>query len=308
MTDQPSARPLVTPEELHALAGRESGVVILDTRPPEQYGSEHIPGAVNLREVFTFLATSTPEGIAQLQQTFADLFAAAGVSGDEPVVIYEDAMDTGYGQSCRGWFLLRYLGHPRVHILHGGLQAWKAAGLEVTDETAPAPSRRFVPRIDSSLMLTSQDMLAALDDPHIVKLDVRDRDEWIGESSSPYGRDFAPRKGRIPGAVWIEWYRMMRSDTGIPMFLPRGDILRICAEVGIREDSEVFLYCFKGARAANTMVALQEAGVRKVRLYFGSWNEWSRDASLPIDEGAPTLSATASAGSTVERVEHRPAH
>ena len=42
--------------------------------------------------------------------------------------------------------------------------------------------------------------LAALNDPRVVLLDVRDRDEWMGESSSPYGRDFAPRKGRLPGA------------------------------------------------------------------------------------------------------------
>ncbi len=32
------------------------------------------------------------------------------------------------------------------------------------------------------------------------KLDVRDVDEWIADSSSPYGKDFCPRKGRIPGA------------------------------------------------------------------------------------------------------------
>jgi thiosulfate/3-mercaptopyruvate sulfurtransferase len=25
-----------------------------------------------------------------------------------------------------------------------------------------------------------------------------------------------------------------------------------------------------------------------VRMYFGSWNEWSRDPALPIDEGLPT--------------------
>ncbi|MFI9652109.1 hypothetical protein [Guyparkeria halopsychrophila] len=40
----------------------------------------------------------------------------------------------------------------------------------------------------------------------VVLLDVRDVDEWIAESSSPYGKDFCPRKGRLPEAVWIEWY------------------------------------------------------------------------------------------------------
>lgn len=278
-------KPLVTPTELNSLMHGGEDLVIIDTRAPEAYAAGHLPGAVNVHEIFTFLATSTPEGLTQLQQTFSDLFGAAGVGGQETVVIYEDAMDTGYGQSCRGWFLLRYLGHPRVHILHGGLQAWKAAGFELTDEVTPVTPREFALEIDAALMLTWQDMLASLEQPGIVKLDVRDRDEWIGVSSSPYGKDFTPRKGRIPGAVWLEWYRLMRADSDIPMFIEPEEILKACAEAGIGKDSEVFLYCFKGARAANTMVALNEAGIRNVRLYFGSWNEWSRDPALPIDEG-----------------------
>ena len=47
------------------------------------------------------------------------------------------------------------------------------------------------------------------------------------------------------------------------------------------------LYCFKGARASNTFLALKEAGIADVRMYFGSWNEWSRDPTLPIESGLP---------------------
>jgi thiosulfate/3-mercaptopyruvate sulfurtransferase len=28
-------------------------------------------------------------------------------------------------------------------------------------------------------------------------------------------------------------------------------------------------------------------------MYFGSWNEWSRDPSLPIETGLPTVANTA---------------
>ena len=56
----------------------------------------------------------------------------------------------------------------------------------------------------------------------------------------------------------------------------------------------VVLYCFKGARASNTLVALKEAGIEDVTLYFGSWNEWSRDPSLPIEEGLPFKTPAAS--------------
>ncbi len=57
---------------------------------------------------------------------------------------------------------------------------------------------------ESELLVTTEQMLAALADPTIKLLDNRDKDEWLGESSSPYGKDFAPRKGRIPGSVWLE--------------------------------------------------------------------------------------------------------
>lgn len=284
MDTESLVKPLVSPAELDALIRGGENLVVIDTRAPEAYAVGHLPGAVNVHEIFTYLATSTPEGLETLKKTFSDLLGAAGVGGDETVVIYEDSMNTGYGQSCRGWFLLRYLGHTRTQILHGGLQAWKAAGLEVTSETTKVTAKEFTPEVDAALMLTWQDVLAGLDQD-VVMLDVRDRDEWIGESSSPYGRDFAPRKGRIPGAVWIEWHKLMRRDSLVPMFEDTDEILRTCAEAGIDQDSEVFLYCFKGARAANTMVALNEAGIRNVRLYFGSWNEWSRDPALPIDEG-----------------------
>jgi thiosulfate/3-mercaptopyruvate sulfurtransferase len=40
---------------------------------------------------------------------------------------------------------------------------------------------------------------------------------------------------------------------------------------------------------------LQEAGIKNVKIYFGSWNEWSRDPSLPIDEGAPSKKRMADA-------------
>jgi thiosulfate/3-mercaptopyruvate sulfurtransferase len=197
-------------------------------------------------------------------------------------------MTTGFGQSCRGYVLLRHLGYPKVKILHGGYVAWFAAG-QPSSIDVPKPVARPFPqtRDDTHVLLNLQGMKAAVADKSIVKLDVRDVDEWIGESSSPYGKDFCPRKGRIPGAVWLEWYRMMKPTPSGPMFKSPAEILAECATVGIGPDTPVIVYCFKGARASNTFVALEEAGIKDVRIYFGSWNEWSRDPSLPIEEGLP---------------------
>ena len=285
-----SEKVLVTPAELQAMMG--PGTVVIDTRSPDAYAAGHIPGAVNVHEIFTYLAMSTPEGMAELRGKFAAAFGAAGLSGAETAVCYEESMDSGFGQSCRGYFLLSWLGYPKAKVLHGGFRAWTAAGMMTTAEPTVATGKAFPLSSSGSDMMIDRDaMLAAVGDDGIVKLDVRDVDEWVGTSSSPYGPDFCPRKGRIPGARWLEWYRMMKPTGAGPMFKAPDEIMAEAHTAGIAVDTPVYLYCFKGARASNTLVALKEAGVRDVRMYFGSWNEWSRDERLPIESGLPFAQA-----------------
>ena len=281
---------LIAPAQLAALQAAEPTVVI-DTRDADTFASGHIPGAVNLREVFTFLATSTPEGLKELKATFAKALGDAGLSGKETAVFYEDSMNSGYGQSCRGYYLLTWLGYPKIKVLNGGFSAWKAADLPVSTEAATPVPATFPELPLSDVMLTQADVLAALGTDTVL-LDVRDVDEWIGDSSSPYGKDFAPRKGRLPGAKWVEWYRFMKPSAQGPVFKTPDEVKAECATAGVSPDDTVYLYCFKGARASNTFLALKQAGFSDVRMYFGSWNEWSRDESLPIETGLPVAAST----------------
>ena len=76
----------------------------------------------------------------------------------------------------------------------------------------------------------------------------------------------------------------MSADDGIPHFLPADKIRALCAQAGLYPEDDIIVYCFKGARASNTLLALKIAGFERVRNYYGSWNEWSRDPSLPADE------------------------
>ena len=284
---------LISAAELDTLIKSEP-VVLIDTRDADTYAAGHIPGAVNVREVFTFLATSSTEGIKELKSTFAKHLGAAGLSGAETAVFYEDALNSGYGQSCRGYYLLTWLGYPKIKVLNGGYTAWKAAGMATSTEAALPTPATFPELPMADVMLTKEDMLAAVLDKSgsaPVLLDVRDIDEWIGDSSSPYGRDFAPRKGRIPGAKWLEWYRFMKPSGSGPMIKSPDEVKAEAATAGIDISDTVYLYCFKGARASNTFLALKQAGFSDVRMYFGSWNEWSRDEALPIESGLPFADA-----------------
>src|SRR5437868_14910231 len=113
---------LISAGELANLLKNEPCVVI-DTRNPDAYGAGHLPNAVNVHEIFTFLATSTPEGMNELKTKFADAFGSAGLSGRETAVIYEQSMNSCFGQSCRDYYLLTMLRYPTINVQHGGCDA-----------------------------------------------------------------------------------------------------------------------------------------------------------------------------------------
>jgi rhodanese-related sulfurtransferase len=105
-------------------------------------------------------------------------------------------MNTGFGQSCRGYYLLTMLGYPKVKVLDGGFDAWAGKGMPVTLEVpTPAPASFAIVPEAGEILIDAKTMLAALDQPNIALLDVRDVDEWIGESSSRDRRDYAKYPG-----------------------------------------------------------------------------------------------------------------
>ena len=259
--------------------------ILVDVRTSEDFEKGHIPGAVNIPEMFTTLSMSTPEGMREMQEIFVPLLRNAGIRHDQTVIVYEESLNTRYGVSCRGYFQLSLFGHKDVGVLDGGLSQWVHDGLPVTTEPTIRSPSDFEASLQKDFLATVDDVIDALDDPRVKLLDSRDEDEWSGRSSSPYGIDFAPRKGRIPGARWVEWHEFMDTSQDIPHFKSTDEIRAICAQVGLDINDDIIIYCFKGARAANTYIALKMAGFNKIRNYYGSWNEWSRNPSLPIDEG-----------------------
>jgi len=275
---------LYTPNE--AFENLNKGTALLvDVRDAEDFAQGHVPGAVNIPEMFTTLSMTTPEGLEELKNTFVPLFNNAGIRKDQTVIVYEDSLSTRYGGSCRGYFQLSLLGHNDVGIIDGGFSQWKKDGLPVSTKVATTESSDFEADLQLDMLATKGEVLSSLNNPRVKLLDNRDEDEWRGQSSSPYGIDFAPRKGRIPGARWVEWYQFMKPSDEIQHFKSPAEIRATCAQVGLYPEDDIIIYCFKGARAANTYIALKEAGFKHVRNYYGSWNEWSRSPELPIHEG-----------------------
>ena len=278
--------PLISVDEAYTeYLSKDKKTVFLDVRDTDSFIQSHIPNSLNVNEIFSYLSTSDKKGVEAIKNEFQKVFQSHGLTGNENVILYESCLKTRFGASCRGSYLLNLFGHKNVRVLHGSWELWSKKGLPTVSESTKSQEKGDIKlEWNPSIWSDKEDVLRALETKDAILLDVRDFDEWKGESSSPYGVDYAPRKGRIPGAIHIFWKDFMVEKDGVTFMKTPEEILKITAEKGITPDKNVIIYCFKGARASNTFIALRTAGFENITNYFASWNEWSRDNSLPIDD------------------------
>jgi thiosulfate/3-mercaptopyruvate sulfurtransferase len=261
---------LIEPRQLEDEA-RQGDVLIVDCRKPSDYAKGHIPGAVNFSTYKVFATDTRGPGLSAFAKDVATRYADAGVSTTRSVVVYDD--DTGMYAARDAW-ILRFLGHPRVRILHGGLTAWRTTGCDLSAEEAGDWTVGMRVKERPELAIGFDEIVERLGRPDLTLLDVRDSDEHAGRDKTAC----CARRGYIPGSVWIEWARFLEGGR----FKPAEAIRGLLGESGVDLESELVPYCHRGARSANTFFALKLAGL-KVRNYIGSWHEWSARSELPIE-------------------------
>jgi thiosulfate/3-mercaptopyruvate sulfurtransferase len=274
--------PLVTAAELAAALEGAGGPVLLDVRwrlagPPgrDSYLAGHLPGAVFIDLDRDLAGPPGAAGRHPLPDpaAFQAAMRAAGVSQDRPVVVYDDADSTA---AARGWWTLRYFGHPDVRVLDGGYRAWAGVGLPVaTGQTVPAPgdftaAPGHMPVLDAAR--------AAATARAGLLLDARAAERYRGETEP-----VDPVAGHIPGAVSAPAAGNVTADG---TFLSPAELAARFDALGVRPGtSPAGAYCGSGVTAAHEVLALELAGI-PAALYVGSWSNWITDPARPVATGA----------------------
>jgi thiosulfate/3-mercaptopyruvate sulfurtransferase len=273
---------LISATELDEIL-HHSDVVVFDcrfdladaTRGEQAFCIEHIPGAAyahldhHLSGPITCNTGRHPLPDINL---FSQWLAANGVSDDSLVIAYDDTQGT---MASRLWWLLNWLGHQRVAVLNGGIQAWQAAGYELTDVLSKNTAGNFSAKPSMNMVVTTQEMISNLTTHHLQIIDVRARERFDGIKEP-----LDPVAGHIPGALNVPLFQNINEHG---FFRSSDELYSLYSEqLPVFNQDQRVLMCGSGVTAAHSVLAMKLAGLEMPRLYAGSWSEWIRYPDNPI--------------------------
>ncbi len=204
---------------------------VIDARQPDQYATNHVPGAVSLSG-FGGIPRADNGDMASPDE-FSNLAGSLGISNDMTVVVYDAPSQT---MGMVAWAFL-YYGHPDVRILDGGLAKWSHEQRPVSTQVVEYPQATFVPKLQEAIYCSLNQALSVESQPKTVFWDTRSLGEFEGTEAG-----FGPpvRLGRIPGAIHLEWSELFDQDT--KTLKPAKELNALLASRGITPDLEIDTY------------------------------------------------------------------
>ncbi|MDQ1813731.1 sulfurtransferase [Massilia sp. CCM 9210] len=246
----------------------------------EAYAAGHLPHAL-FADIETELsgAKRGADGVFRGRHPLperADLIATLrswGIDEDSQVVAYDAH---GGMFAARLWWMLRWVGHPAVAVLDGGLAAWQAAGLALSTAAPPSRSGGITERAPLVTTVSAADVLDNIDGGKRVVLDARAADRFRGENET-----IDPVGGHIPGAK----NHFFKDNLGPDGRFKDAAQLKAALAPLVGKPSDAIMQCGSGVTACHNLLALEVAGLPGAALYPGSWSEWCADPARPVATG-----------------------
>ena len=276
--------PILNPSHLLGVV-QSNEIVLVDATNGvtafQNYTKSHLKGALfvdvntQLADIKEDVSIGGRHPLPTVEQ-FSKTLSHLGITPETWVVVYDDK--NGANAAARFWWMLRSIGHDKVQVLSGGIQAAIQAGfptssaVEVPTQVEPYPIQSWQwPTID----LLGMDAMIQKD--NFVVIDVRESQRFKGETEPI---DLVA--GHIPGATNIPFMENLDANG---FFLSPEELKVNYQKVfeNIPEENRV-VHCGSGVTACHTLLALAIADMPMPKLYVGSWSEWSRNNRKIVTE------------------------
>jgi thiosulfate/3-mercaptopyruvate sulfurtransferase len=261
----------------------DEGLMILDVQPDiHDYIKVHIPDAVYMSEKTLRVPLHGTPGKWIPPEVAQALFRQLGLRPEVPVVVYTGkGLVKGWGdgleQTMVAYSLVRF-GHNNVYVLDGGLDKWLKEGRPTSQVFPKIEASDFQATVRSEMFVSYDEFKRIKDGDDVILLDARPTNAYAGEG--PWIRN-----GHIPGAVNLPWKSLMDADNS-RLLKPKEEILRIVEGKGATKDKLIVCSCGTGREGTNEYILFKHfLGYPRVKLYEGSFTEWSSYPDNPIVVG-----------------------
>lgn len=244
VTPEGSNASALSSDMLAPVSGVDKNDLILDISDnPKSY----ISGAIHI-SYLDFIDDNNTASLKTLPE-MAKILGDAGIARSDSLVIYGECTPCGGGPSTSTYiyWLLRYIGHDKVKVLDGGIDAWTKAGMTVQNSSATRPATTYSPVLRPELYATYGYVKSGA--AEIV--DARSQMEF--------------ESGSIPGAINIPYDRLLNDK----MIKDRAGIDE--AFRNLTSDKPVVVFTTTGVKASLPWFALTMMG-REAKLY--TWRDW----------------------------------
>ncbi|MFE5776089.1 sulfurtransferase [Brachybacterium sp. NPDC056505] len=283
MTSAPALPPVIDIDRFRALR-EEPGVRVAEVRwaldgskDRSTFLAGHVPGSVYIDLGADLAAPARPDAGRHPLPDPADFAAALGAAGIADGVTVLALDDTDGSQASRLVWMLRALGVDAA-LLDGGLDAWTAAGGELSTEDPAPDAATFTPRSwGTGVTATADEVEAVAGSEGSVVIDARASERFRGESEP-----VDPRAGHVPGAINVPFAGNIGADG---RFRDPQALRERFESAGVDGEDEIIVYCGSGVTATHDLLALERAGFTGARLFPGSWSQWSADEGREVATG-----------------------
>ncbi len=291
LTEIESAGDHLDPEQLaDTLMQGNSGLLVIDLRPADEYEQFHIPSAVNvaLPELPEYLAGRQPAGTVVLYSNGMTHPAQARDSltrlGYQNVYLLTDGLQ-GFLDRCLKPVSLR--SEPLSAAEAAQVNAWRAfflgeaappaqaAEAKEEPEDAPVFTEIEAPRVVSTAWLAEH-----LQDDDLRVIDCRTHADYTS--------------GHIPGAVYLQFESIRGDVDGLPsVLLPKQLLAEHMSLLGVKPTDMVVFDPGDSVRDATLIsMALQRLGHQRWAVLHGGYLKWSAE-NRPSEQTFPAIAATA---------------
>ena len=267
--------PIVSTEWLAANLNNPR-LVMIDIRKVEIYREGHIPGAISAYYGMWVFSESDKHTEYPREDDLFDAVGGLGIRADSEVVIICQTYHCFYQPMApRVLITLAHAGLENIGILDGGQEKWVREKRALSTELVKPKKTIYRGKLNKTIHVEKDYVASRLG--KAIFVDVREPVLFSGEKK----QEFVAKAGHIPGAVNLP---ASEAYTKLGTFKTKEELETIAARVvGTDKSKEIISYCDAGKCCPTWAFILKRVlGYQSVRLYDGSFEEWTKDPSLPV--------------------------